>query len=53
MSAPISPSMLTLAVFGLVVIASSLLGDFGLTPLGKWSLRTAGIIAIGVGIALA
>lgn len=46
-------SFLTISVFGVIVVASTIIGDFGLTPLGKWTLRLAGLILIGTGLLLA
>lgn len=45
--------MVTLSVFGVIVVASTILGDYGLTPLGRYSLRAIGIALIGLGLMLA
>lgn len=46
-------SFLTISAFGVIVVASTIIGDFGLTPLGKWTLHLAGFILIGTGLLLA
>ncbi|WP_232491806.1 hypothetical protein [Novosphingobium kaempferiae] len=45
--------MVTLSAFGVIVIASTILGDYGLTPLGKYSLRAFGIALVGIGLMFA
>lgn len=45
-----SASFLTISAFGIIVVATTILGNFGLTPLGKWSLRLAGVILIAAGL---
>lgn len=47
-----SASFLTISAFGIIVVATTILGNFGLTPLGKWSLRLAGVILIAAGLLL-
>jgi hypothetical protein len=46
-------SFLTISAFGIIVVAATIMGDFGLTPLGKWTLRLAGAILIAAGLLLA
>ncbi|MFD1104125.1 hypothetical protein [Sphingobium olei] len=48
-----SASFLTISVFGIIVVATTIMGNFGLTPSGKWSLRLAGVTLIAAGLLLA
>jgi hypothetical protein len=48
-----SASFLTISTFGIIVVAATIMGNFGLTPFGKWSLRLAGVILIATGLLLA
>ncbi len=51
--AHLSIPMMILSAFGLIVVASTILGDYGLTTLGKYSLRAIGVAFIGIGLMLA
>lgn len=44
--------MLAISTFGLIVVAATILGDYGLTPLGKGLLRVIGVLLLGIGLLL-
>ena len=49
-AAALSLPLLMVSGLGIVVVAASILGDFGLTPFGTWALRLLGVILIGIGL---
>lgn len=49
----LSPGMLTLSAVGVVAVASTIMGDFGLPLWGRIALRAVGVAAIALGLALA
>lgn len=49
----LSIPMIVLSAVGCVIVGTSILADFGLTPLGKWTIRAAGVALIAAGLLLA
>ncbi|WP_170065837.1 MULTISPECIES: hypothetical protein [Novosphingobium] len=49
----LSPGMLTLSAAGVIAVASTIMGDFGLPLWGRIVLRAVGVAAIALGLALA